>query len=155
MLLHLSISATDPENAARFIAMITGGTALPFPPCPGAWVSFGPEDDSTAIEVYPADRRAEAGPDAITFSQHAADASPTATHIALTSPLDADTLITHGTEAGWLTRLCNRGPFNCVEVWIENRVLIEVLDPEMTKQYHSGMTIENWRAMFAMESGDE
>lgn len=31
--------------------------------------------------------------------------------------------------------VCNRGPFELIECWIENRQLIEFTTPEMTSQY--------------------
>jgi hypothetical protein len=50
------------------------------------------------------------------------------------------------------SRLCDRGPSRCVEVWIENRLLIEMLDPRMmTEDYRNGMTRENWANMFALK----
>ncbi len=46
-----------------------------------------------------------------------------------------DELLAIGARAGWLTRLCERGPFALIECWIENRQLIEFATPEMAAQY--------------------
>ena len=150
-ILHLSIAVKEPEVAAKVLGRVLGGPALPFPPCPGAWIAFGEEDDGTAVELYPATARVEAGPETIAFGRGDEETGPVAGHVALTTPLGADEVLRIGREAGWQARICNRGPFSCVELWVENRVLVEVLDDAMSRDYRAGMTTENWKAMFGME----
>ena len=149
-LFHVSISADKPRQVAAFVAQILGGEALPFPPFPDCWIAFTAEDDGTAIEVYPTTHTLVPGPDQIACDVGAADKGPTFAHIALASPMSADDIIDLAQDAGWTTRECDRGPFSCVEVWLENRVLIEVLDPKMQRQYRDGMTIAQWKSMFGM-----
>ncbi len=149
-LLHMSINATNPEGVAQILARILGGEAFPFPPCPGAWIAFAAEDDGTAVEVYPLEARIEAGPETIAFTTAEADTTPTFAHIALASPLTGEEITAIGTDAGWTTRTCNRGPFHCIEIWIENRLLIEVLDAAMLADYRANMTAANWRTMFGI-----
>jgi len=151
-LLHLSIGAAAPETVANVLARLMGGRALPFPPCPGAWIAFASEDDGTAVEVYPASARVEAGPDTIAFTEAPPDAGPAATHLALATPLSAEEVLKIGAAEGWRARICDRGPFACVELWVENRLLVEVLDPEMLGDYRAGMTAEHWQRMFGMTS---
>lgn len=149
-LLHLSIEARAPQAAAEGIATLLGGPALPFPPCDGAWMAFSAVDDGTAIEVYPAGTRVMAGPEAIRFDRPGADVGATATHAAVASPLGADAILTAADRLGWPARRCGRGPFDCIEVWIEDRVLIEVLDPDMLEDYRRNMTARAWRGMFGL-----
>ena len=149
-LLHLSIAAEEPERVARILSRITGGPALPFPPCPGAWIAFFAADDGSAVEVYPATARVEAGPDTIRFGTGPAEAGPVAAHVALATDLSAEEVLAIGAEAGWTARICDRGPFELVELWVEGRFLVEVLDPAMQADYRRGMTAANWRAMFGM-----
>lgn len=153
-LAHLSIDAENPQHVAGILAKIMRGTALPFPPCPGAFIAFDQADDGTAIEVYPLGTEVQRGPDQIAFVQGAPDAAPAATHICLTSPLSEAELLAIGTQNNWTARTCNRGPFACVEIWLENRVLIEALDPAMTADYRHSMTAAHWRAMFGMPERD-
>lgn len=40
-----------------------------------------------------------------------------------------------GAREGWFTRQCNRGPFELVELWIENFLLLELAPPAMRDQY--------------------
>ncbi|WP_090202817.1 hypothetical protein [Yoonia litorea] len=72
-------------------------------------------------------------------------------HAAIRSAL-TETEITKMADAeGWPARTCNRGPFQCVEVWLENLLLVEVLDPAMQDDYARGMTAGNWARMFGLE----
>ncbi|MEO0917449.1 MAG: hypothetical protein AAFY31_10785 [Pseudomonadota bacterium] len=149
-LLHLSISAREPERVAAFLATVLGGRHLPFPPFPDSWIAFAEQDDGTAIEVYPQTHRLVDGGETIACEVGEADAGSTFVHAAIGSPLSSDTIMSLADAQGWLARICNRGPFECVEVWLEGRLLIEVLDPEMQRDYRANMTMDNWQKMFGI-----
>jgi hypothetical protein len=55
-----------------------------------------------------------------------------ATHFAVDSPLSIDQLVALGNREGWRAIHCDRGPgaFEVVELWLENRILVEALDPK-------------------------
>ena len=122
-LLHLSINANDPQEVATFLAQAMGGIAMPFPPFPDCWIAFAEPDDGTAIEVYPTTHVLEAGAEQVSCEIRAPDADSTFVHAALCSTLDRSDIISLATERGWIARTCNRGPFECVEVWLENRLI--------------------------------
>lgn len=149
-LLHLSINAAEPKRTARFLARLLGGEALPFPPFPDSWIAFSAQDDGTAIEVYPLTHRLTIGPETIACETGSSDAGVTFAHVAIASALDRSAIMSLGAAEGWVTRICDRGPFACVEIWLEDRLLIEVLDPAMQRDYAQGMTARNWRMMFGM-----
>ena len=149
-LLHVSISADAPEDVATFLAQVMGGDAMPFPPFPDCWIAFTRQDDGTAIEVYPTTHVLRPGPEQITCEVKTRDANPSFCHAALGAVLDRAEIISHAEQRGWIARICNRGPFDCVEVWLENRLLVELLDAEMQKSYRAGMTAENWASMFGL-----
>ncbi len=149
-LFHVSIEAEEPDRVARVLARIMDGPCLPFPPAPGAWMAFAAADDGTAVEVYPAGTRVEKGAEAIRFDAGGA-LGTSASHVALASPLSEAEILDIGAREGWTARRCNRGPFDCVELWIEDRLLIEVLDPDMQRNYRRNMTATAWRGMFGME----
>lgn len=150
MILHVSIRAADPPRVAGVLAEAMGGTALPFPPFPDCWIAFAAEDDGRAVEVYPLTHSLRAGPEVIACDVGAENAGPSATHLAIASPLTSEALLELGAAQGWTTRRANRGPFECIEMWLEDRVLIEWLDPDMQADYHRGMTAANWAAMFGL-----
>ena len=149
-LLHLSLSATAPQDVATFLARVMGGAAMPFPPFPDCWIAFCAQDDGTAIEVYPTTHVLEPGPQQVACSLKDPDDSATFVHAAIGVVCDRAEVLALAEERGWTARLCNRGPFDCVEVWLENRLLVELLDPEMQRDYRQGMTAENWAAMFGL-----
>ena len=149
-LLHLSISANDPQNVATFLAEVMGGAAMPFPPFPDCWIAFAAEDDGTAIEIYPTTHVLEDGPDQISCEIKERDATSTFVHAAVGSQLKRSKIMALALAKGWTSRICNRGPFDCVEVWLENRLLLELLDAEMQKDYRDGMTAANWASMFGL-----
>jgi len=150
-ILHVSINADAPERVARFMARLMGGRALPFPPFPDAWIAFTEKDDGSAIEVYPLTHTLYPGETQIGCDVGAPVAGRTFVHAAIRSSL-TEAEITNMAEAeGWQARTCNRGPFNCVEVWLENRLLVEVLDTAMQDDYARGMTAENWARMFGLK----
>ncbi len=149
-LLHLSINADAPEDVAAFLAHVMGGLAMPFPPFPDCWIAFTEQDDGTAIEVYPTTHVLEAGAEQISCEIKAREASTTFVHAALCATLDRSEIISLAADNGWIARICNRGPFECVEVWLENRLLVELLDAEMQRDYRKGMTAENWASMFGL-----
>lgn len=149
-LLHFSISADAPRDVATFLAQIMGGVAMPFPPFPDCWIAFAEQDDGTAIEVYPTTHVLEAGTEQISCEIRQPDAKPTFVHAAICATLSRSEVISLAESRGWLARICDRGPFDCVEVWLENRLLVELLDAEMQQDYRSGMTAENWAVMFGL-----
>jgi hypothetical protein len=148
---HVSISANDPQAVATFLAGIMGGEAMPFPPFPDCWIAFAQEDDGTAVEVYPTTHVLTAGSEQIACEVGEPNSSPTFVHIALGSVLAPDEILRAAEANGWKARTCDRGPFQCVEVWLENRLLVELLDARMQTDYRNGMTASNWASMFGLE----
>ena len=149
-LLHLSINADNPEKVAAFLAVVMGGDAMPFPPFPDCWIAFAGEDDGTAIEVYPTTHVLRAGPRQIACDVRERCADNSFVHVALSSALPREELLNLASLQGWTARVCDRGPFLCVEVWLENRLLVELLDGPMQEDYRAGMTAANWAAMFGL-----
>lgn len=147
-LLHLSINANEPEDVATFLAQVMGSVAMPFPPFPDCWIAFTSEDDGTAIEVYPTTHVLEAGKEQVSCEIKAHDARSTFVHAALCATLSRTEIISLASDRGWIARICDRGPFECVEVWLENRLLVELLDVDMQQDYRKGMTVKNWALMF-------
>lgn len=150
-LLHVSISASEPERVASFLATLLGGEAMRFPPFPGCWIAFAAKDDGTAIEVYPDSHVLVAGKNQIECVEQTRDTAETFVHVAIASTLSEHEIRVLGQRENWISRVCDRGPFRCIEIWIENRLLIEVLDPTMQDAYRAGMTKENWARMFGLE----
>ncbi len=151
-LFHVSISADDPQTVAIFLANAMGGKAMPFPPFPDCWIAFAQEDDGTAVEVYPTTHVLKAGPEQLSCEMTERNRSSTFVHVALGSVLGQSDILQAAKANGWTARTCDRGPFSCVEVWLENRLLVEMLDAGMQIDYRNGMTASNWAAMFGLSA---
>jgi hypothetical protein len=144
------------EPAASFHQRVRPGSCRPFSRTSArgggdAFPAFSGKDDGTAIEVYPDTQVLVPGDGAVECRSAGPDTAKTFVHAAIASLLPADEIIALGRRQGWISRLYDRGPFQCVEIWLENRLLIEVLDPEMLADYRAGMTIRNWVEMFGPE----
>ncbi|MEM9470880.1 MAG: hypothetical protein AAGA00_02910 [Pseudomonadota bacterium] len=123
---------------------------MQFPPFPDCWIAFTAADDGTAVEVYPLTHVLTAGPDQVDCEVTAPDSKASFVHAALSSHLDRSEILERAAAESWRARICNRGPFECVEVWLESRLLVEVLDGRMQEDYRNGMTAANWAAMFSL-----
>ena len=153
MIFHFSIDADDPQRVGAVIARLWRGEALPFPPVAnGSVIVMAGDHRNSAIEIYPrgvelepADGDADAlGPVA------AAPAQGSATHAAISSPLTFEEVMDIAAEEGWLAKYRKRGGmFGVVELWLENRLMIEVLTPQMQAEYLAAMTPDGWRAALA------
>ena len=152
MLFHISIAAHDPRRVASVIAELWGGEALVFPPViEGSWVAMAGDDRGTILEVYPIDtvlREGEGDNDA--YGERTGHIGNTATHAAIATNLDLDAVLAIARREGWSAKYCKRGgKFGVIELWIEGRQMIEVLTPQMQREYLDCMTIDNWRRMLA------
>ena len=150
MLFHASISAYDPARVAAALAEMMRSEAQPFPPVPGSHIAFAGDAHGTAIEVYPAGKALVPG-DAEVETTAVGDADrPTETHLALGVPLDEAELRRIDDREWWLCRVCDRGGvFHVVEIWVENRTLIEALTPAMQAEYLAFANPRSWEAKFA------
>lgn len=128
---------------ATVLAKLMGGRAREGFPFPNSCAAFAGDDHGTMIECW---RRGtvvsipESGPgkfetvDSQTLQDHQSF------HTALSVTIDDEAIMTIARDAGWQTAVRGNGPFSVVEVWIENRLLLEVLSPEQTANYIRVMT---------------
>lgn len=154
MINHISIGARDPERVARVFAELWDGYVFPFPPCPGAYIVLADDDRGTAIEVTPLDIELLPGSDLpvedenftlqtpteqfeAKFTRRPLVSEYTATHVNINTHLSAEQVKAIGKREGWRTLTCNRGEgmFQLIEIWAENRLMIEVFTPETAEQY--------------------
>jgi len=167
MIAHFSLPARDPKAVAGVFASLIDGACMPFPVVPGAWVAIARDGSGTGVEVLPEasahnqgegdtdpDRRAngpEVMPWEVQIRQDGAPQEASGFHVAITSPLSADAIIEIGRAQGWRTVACDRGGvFDLVEIWVENRFLVEVLPPSGTERYLAFYNPEVAGRMFGM-----
>jgi hypothetical protein len=153
MIHHFSFAAENPERAARAIAELWGGEAFPFPPvAKGSWVAIAGDARGTTIEVYPlgSELHPVDGAADAEARQAATPARFTATHAAIATELDQAAVEALAQRHGWLSKYCKRGGiFGVIEFWVENAFLLEVLTPQMQREYTDFMSPDAWRALLA------
>jgi hypothetical protein len=143
MIHHVSIAARSPEKVAKVLAELLGGYAGPFVgPFPGAWVVYQEDEFGSGIEVYQEQTALVPGVGDAETDFVVADSPPAATafHALVSTKRDRETIERIGAREGWRTRHFWRGPagmrvFELYEVWVENRVLLEVATEDMLAGY--------------------
>lgn len=137
MLHHVSFAADEPRQVAEVLARLIGGRVGRFGPWPGGFIAWSADGAGTAIEVYPTGT--ELAPDLdggqAKFSHNYFAQRGTATHAALSVDRSEAEVAALGAELGWHVSKQDRGDFEVIEFWIENRVMIEVMTPAMLVRY--------------------
>lgn len=151
MLFHASIPADDPERVARVIAELWRGSVTPFPPCPGAFMAWANDERRTVIDVFPRGRQHVPAPGQFEL-RAATDASPhSEAHVALGTRVSADEILAIAKREGWLAQRSERGGlFSVVELWVENKFLLELLPEGDQQRYRENLTLEKFRAAFGL-----
>ena len=138
MIHHISIDAKNPQHVAAVLAEIMGGQNVPAPPnfTPGSRFVLTGDGHGTLIEVLPLGTEIQPDQPEAGFHQRPTPSDAyIATHAYISVEASVDDLLRIGRREGWLTRRCDRGLFELVECWIENRLMIEFAPPEMKAQY--------------------
>jgi hypothetical protein len=153
MIHHISISARDPRHVAGVLAEFWQGYAMPFAPFPGAYIVMPGDEHGSAIEISPLGTELAPGMagEEVQPTRNE-DVSPyTATHAALSVSISEERIRELAAREGWRAETFNRGPFSVVEVWVENRFLIEMLPPSMQGDYLTNLKPEIISAFFGYE----
>ena len=153
MINHISIAVHNPEKVANVLAELWGGFVIPFPPAPDSFMVLANDGKGSAIEITPFDTilvpgeglPPEEGFDAATpteeyeakFTQTANPPQYVATHLNINTALSEEQVKEIARREGWRVLTCNRGEglFQLIEIWIENRFMLEVMTPEQTARY--------------------
>ena len=148
MIHHFSMPAREPFKVAKVLAHLIGGRAYRFPgPLPGAAMAVSGDRHGTMIEIYP-----EAivmapgqGEHPVVYQSQPAERDHAGFHALLSVPLDRAAIERIGAEAGWRTRFFSRAApglppvFHVIEVWVENRFLLEVVPADLIEVYEAYM----------------
>ncbi|GAB1542783.1 hypothetical protein NUACC21_54570 [Scytonema sp. NUACC21] len=143
MIHHFSISVKNPYRVAQVFAEILKGQVLNFFPHPGSYIVVSFDENGTAIELYPLGTQLVPGvaEGECTFVQTAIASHYIDMHAALSVSLSQEEIEQIGQREGWRVVRCNRDSlFDVMELWIENRLMIELLTKEMASQYLSVFT---------------
>ena len=75
----------------------------------------------------------------------------TATHAALSIPLEQSQIESIAQREGWRCLRCSRGHFEIIEFWVENSLLLELATPELAEKYTAVLAPENLAQHFGEE----
>jgi hypothetical protein len=73
----------------------------------------------------------------------------TAIHPAISVPVSQEQIERIARREGWQVRLCDRAPFQVIEFWVENQLMLELLPPSIASRYTEFMKPQNWAAFLA------
>jgi len=152
MINHISIGVHNPERVANILAELWNGIVIPFPPAPDSYMVLANDGKGSGVEITPINTILVPGEgmppenlDASTLTEEyeakfvASDFAPqyVATHLNINTHLSIEDVRAIGAREGWRTLVCNRGEglFQLVEMWIEDRFMLEVMTPEQTARY--------------------
>ena len=153
MINHISIAVRNPEKVAGVLAELWGGFVVPFPPAPDSFMVLANDGRGSAVEVTPIDTvlipgegfppEENFGYDVPTEEYEAkfvkSDFAPqyVATHLNINTQLSEAEVKAIAKRENWRVLTCNRGGglFQLIELWIEDRFMLEVMTPEQTARY--------------------
>ena len=137
MIHHVSLPARDPAHVAAVLVELFGGLLTGFGPYGNSYIAWMGDAHGTAIEVFPTGTEMvpDRGAGQANF-RHVAGASPfTATHVAMSVDRTRAEIHAIAQREGWRAIELSRGANRVIEFWIENSVMIELMTPDMARDY--------------------
>lgn len=162
MIHHISIPAHDPAHVAAVLAELLNGRHFPFSgPLPGAWMAMTGDPHGTMIEVYPDTITLMPGQNGgpVAFTPGSPMATYVAFHALISVPLDRAAIERIGAREGWRTKFFGRGApgqppvFHLLEVWVENRIMLEVAPADLAHEYTDYMQFDRIEAVMRARAG--
>ncbi|MDZ8239453.1 MAG: hypothetical protein RMZ69_20270 [Nostoc sp. ChiQUE01a] len=149
MIHHVSISAENPQHVAQILAEILQGQPTHHPYSPGGYIVFPFDEYGTEIEVYPLGTEITPGEsdEKRAYIENSTASKFTATHAMLSVPASIEQIEQIAQRENWLVQRASFG-FDFILFWVENRLLLEFLTPEMTAQYLAFTQRENLSKYF-------
>lgn len=152
---HCSIPADNPQKAAETLGRIFGGAVTRFPPGgPDSWMAWS-KDESLQLECTP--RGTVLIPDGNEVMLGARNDAPTPNsevHLGICVDMPEAEIVEIAKEVGWpaypSVRIPGEHGFSVLELWVEGKFLLELTDPVQTARLTNSVTVEGWKAAFAL-----
>ena len=151
MINHISIAVDEPERVANVLAEIWDGMVFPFPPAPNSYFVIANDGKGSAVEVTPSgtvlvpgeglppenDLSVATEEFEAKFVKSEIVPRYVATHLNISTSKNIEEIRDIARREGWRVLVCNRGEglFQLIELWIENKFMLEVMTPEQTARY--------------------
>lgn len=139
MIHHFTIPAREPQRVAGVLAELLDARVIAIPHPPGTLLVYAGDRSGSAIEVWPAQLRGQAGQHELALRDlPLPEAWPH--HAYVTSDAaDPERVLAAFAREGWRAEQVHNGPphagFGLVRGWIENHTAIEIGNREMREQY--------------------
>jgi hypothetical protein len=148
MIHHISTAVGDPLHVSQVFAEILQGQSIPFPAHPGSYIALAFDIHGTMIEFHPLGTTLIPGEivnQAATVQPDPAALIYTANHAAISVPISIAQIQSIALREGWQMLHCRRGEnyFDVIEFWVEDRLLFELLPPEIVDRYLAFMSPES------------
>ncbi|MGL4767209.1 MAG: hypothetical protein ACRCV6_03915 [Formosimonas sp.] len=137
MIHHFSIPAHNPMHVAEVLTVLFDGVLTRFGPYHNSYIAWTNDEHGSAVEVYPVGTEMFLDPEYghTNFRHNPNAAEFIATHAAISVQRDKAFILGLAASQGWRAVELSRGSFNVIEFWLENRVMLELMTPEMTQNY--------------------
>jgi hypothetical protein len=139
VIFHASIPAENPRHVAQVLAEIWKTEYFPFV-FPDSFVVISGNEWGSNIEVCKRGDEQVPAPVEIGLRRNESPSPYNEVHLLIGSELSFGEILGLARREGWIARECDRASFKLVELWIENRFLIEVT---------SGAEIERYRSFYS------
>ena len=139
MIHHYSIAVHDPENVSEVLARLFDGRISRFGPYPNSYIVWLGDEHGSAIELFPAgtELHPDEGQGQANFRHNKQHSKYSATHAAISISRTREEIFAIAKEQNWQAIELSRGGFNVIEFWIENKIMVELLTPDMARDYLS------------------
>jgi hypothetical protein len=143
MIHHISIAANQPLHVAKVLAEMCQGQTMPFPYHEGSYIVLTLDPHGTMIEVLPQGSELTIGGNT-QLNPNPSNSIYNAFHAAISVSTSEAQIYEIAERVGWQVQTCDRaGFFHVIEVWVENRQLLEFLPPDFAAEYTAFMQPES------------
>jgi hypothetical protein len=143
MLHHISIAVNQPLNVAKVLAEVSQGRVFPFPSHPSSYIVITGDQYGTAIEILPSNTVLVPGEREVQFQENTCSSELITVHAAISVPSSQEEIEQIAAREGWRVLYGDRGSFQVIEFWVENKLLLELLPPAFVPSYLEFMQLEN------------
>lgn len=148
MILHASIVADEPRNTAETLATLLGGVALPLGPGEGTWSAVGSDPIGNMISVLGRGSEFHRTDDRVD-TRMGEPVRHSAYHLLIETSLSEAEVVSLAADRGCHTLRTKHGAFDVIEFWVDDCLLIEVVTPEMAREYRELIQSDELRQRLA------
>lgn len=141
MLHHISISVDNPLHVAKILAQILHGCVVPFAICPGSYIVLQGDEYGTAIELLPPGIEMTLKQKKVVYAHNTNHSHFSAIRATISVSINQYEIEQIARREDWRVIISDRGQFKLIELWIENKFLLELMTPTMTHQYIESMNL--------------